>query len=570
MLPALLRGKLEEAKAQAYATAERVQQRVLTEENKEKVRMIMEKIGTAVEELVEETNPLGKDNAYALEREVIDLTYVTDRFIAMGFPTEPRRARALATAARQAGKPQTSNNIAVVAAHLKRYHPGQYMLLNVSEESYDYSWFDEQVLEYKFPGHPAPPLGMLFKICASVESWIEADRQNVIAVHCLTGRGRTSVVLACAMTWLGLFDTTLEALAFVAKRRKIEVNRLTIPSQRRYAQYFANVLDGVAPRSEPVVLRRAIMSRAPNFSKSRKGCCPYLQFFKAGKLAYTATRFEKAVDDDGAELDMGPQWATAEDGQLTFEIDCVVHGDVLLRCRHLDDDGGRISMFRAALHAGYAPLGVLRLSKSQLDGACSDERFPNDFFFDLIFETATMRKAEDQVPAPRPDTTPLDKQPPSYDQLLHKDSRFWTEVRTRKRRAAEKRRVRPPTHDDEDTASNTEAPASSPVFAIGDEAAYSLSGLPSSLPLPPSAPNMATDELLERLDEADALFTNDEPPATPAQQQEKDLDDVDLLEQELAEAAPSTASPQAESNFNIDDFESYLNELGASQPSDDS
>ena len=34
------------------------------------------------------------------------------------------------------------------------------MVLNVSEEQYDYGKFEQQVLEFKFPGHPAPPLGM--------------------------------------------------------------------------------------------------------------------------------------------------------------------------------------------------------------------------------------------------------------------------------------------------------------------------------------------------------------------------------------------------------------------------
>ncbi|KAJ8611847.1 hypothetical protein CTAYLR_005783 [Chrysophaeum taylorii] len=516
---AVLRSKLEQAKSSALATAERVQQKVLTEENKEKVRLMMERIGNAVEELVEETNPLGKDNEVASE--MIDLTYVTDRFIAMGYPGR-RRSTLLA-----------------VSRHLKMYHKGQYMVLNASEETYDYSAFEDQVLEFKFPGHPAPPLGMLFKMCASVESWIEADPQNVMAVHCLTGRGRTSVVLSCAMTWLGLFETTFEALAFVARRRNEPVERLTIPSQRRYAQYFANVLDGVAPRSDPVVLRRAIMSRAPQFAA--RGCCPYLQFFKSGKLAFTATRFEKQSDEIDLDAAKEPTWASPDDGPLAFEVDCVVHGDILLRCRHLDDDGSRVSMFRAALHSGFAPVGVLRLAKSQLDGACSDDRFQNDFFIDLIFEPATK----------------TDEEPSHYDALLHRDSRFWAEVRARKRRVAEKKI---------NNETKIDAAAPDPVFAIGAE------DPPPSPPQPKQQqPHIATDELLERLAQADALFDDAATAAAAADQQREEeggaapapQDDIDLLEQELREAAPppAPADPPADT-FDIDAFETYLNELG--------
>ena len=43
-------------------------------------------------------------------------------------------------------------------------------------------------------------------------------------------------------------------------------------------------------------------------------------------------------------------------------------------------------MFRAAFHTGYIPPKVLRLTKAQLDGACSDDRFSDDFFIDFIFE----------------------------------------------------------------------------------------------------------------------------------------------------------------------------------------
>ncbi|CAN0418027.1 unnamed protein product [Scytosiphon promiscuus] len=77
------------------------------------------------------------------------------------------------------------------------------MVWNVSEEGYDYSLFQDQVLEFRFPGHPAPPLGMLFKMCTSIESWLLADPKNIAAVHCLTGRGRTSTVLACYLAWVG-------------------------------------------------------------------------------------------------------------------------------------------------------------------------------------------------------------------------------------------------------------------------------------------------------------------------------------------------------------------------------
>ena len=90
---------------------------------------------------------------------------------------------------------------------LNARHKGHYMIWNLSEESYDTSVFDnqvstekrrmamqhrdiresvlQQVIEYKFPGHPAPPLGLMFKLCASMENWLEADPKNIVVVHCM-------------------------------------------------------------------------------------------------------------------------------------------------------------------------------------------------------------------------------------------------------------------------------------------------------------------------------------------------------------------------------------------------
>ena len=281
------------ARAQAKKTAAVMETRFKdTEGNRAKMMAFVEKVGHSLEELVDEGGPRGGGPD---PRRIIDLTYVTDRFVAMGFPASRNAAPGSASARASA------NPIGAVAAHLESYHEGHYMVLNVSEEKYDYGHFGDNVLEFKFPGHPAPPLGMLFKICASLESWIEADPRNVAAVHCLTGRGRTSVVLACVLAWLGHFETPYDALAHIAEKRRDDVDRLTIPSQRRYVKYFANVLDGVAPRSEPLLLRRAIVHTIPDFGTSdRPGCCPYLQFFKGGKLAYTTTwAGAKGEDSDG-------------------------------------------------------------------------------------------------------------------------------------------------------------------------------------------------------------------------------------------------------------------------------
>ena len=503
--------RLSVARTTALATAERVSQRVLEEKERAAplVGTLMEKLGTAVEEFADEAGLLQpqEPNLGGTGEKPLDLVYVTKQFVAMSFPRDRRRKT-------PQSPPKNANDAMAVAKHLTTYHRGRYMVLNVSEETYDYGIFEDQVLEFKFPGQPAPPLGMLFKMCASIESWLAADPENIVAAHCLTGRGRTSVVLACAATWLGLFESTFEALAYVAQRRGDPVDVLTIPSQRRYAQYFANVLDGVAPRSEPLVLRRAIMNVAPNFMGN--GCRPYLQFFKAGKLAYTASWTRSQGDDDAT--------ARSEDGPLVFPVDCVVHGDLLVRCRHLGDDGGRISMFRAALHVGYAPAGVLRLAKSQLDGACTDDRFPNDFVLDLIF--APVQHQNEEETTEQKVATAKDDLKTSYDALLHKDSRFWEEVRARKDRA---RRYR-------DKLNKTPSQNADNVFAIGlDDAPRQVVG-PPVVDDDDDEAKVHTEDLLQQLAEAEEGLSST---SAPPQQQVPPVDDTTAASSDAAEVPAS-------------------------------
>ena len=56
----------------------------------------------------------------------------------------------------------------------------------------------------------AYPLGMLVRLCSVVEAWLAADPHNVAAISCMTGRGRTAVVAACALAWMGEAATPLE------------------------------------------------------------------------------------------------------------------------------------------------------------------------------------------------------------------------------------------------------------------------------------------------------------------------------------------------------------------------
>lgn len=360
-----------------------------------------------------------------------EVVYITDRIITMGHPAIQSSTHRNLTAERK---------LAAVGHLLHHRHSGRFMVWNLSEAEYDYSLLDDQVLTFKFPGSPSPPLGLLMKLLMSIESWLRADERNIAVLHCLTGRGRSSTVLAAFLCWTGEagFHDPNTAIEYIAQCKCLDVDNLTIPSQRRYMTYFANMLDAVRPSQPPLLLTRIVMSEAPKFGIQPKstntgkegrtneeplGCVPYIQIFKAGNLVFETSHLASYVPSDGP---------------ISIPVGTIVQGDILIRCRHLTETAGHyISMFRAAFHTGYIPPKVLRLTKAQLDCACIDERFKDDFFLDLIFEPCNAEMAsrymgDNHLATMNGDDNKSVTATACDTMIHHRDSRFWDVITTRR------------------------------------------------------------------------------------------------------------------------------------------
>jgi hypothetical protein len=177
----------------------------------------------------------------------LDLTYITPRIIAMGFP-----ASGLEGAWR--------NSIAEVSMMLKKYHGGKYMVWNLSDRPYDYTIFEDQVMEFGFPDHHAPPLVLLFKIMSSLYNWLRADPLNVAVVHCIGGKGRTGTVIGCYFLLTGLFDDPNNGLEYFANKRSSIANGVTQPCQKSCVGYFAKILQqNMIPYQVPYYLSKIVM-----------------------------------------------------------------------------------------------------------------------------------------------------------------------------------------------------------------------------------------------------------------------------------------------------------------------
>ncbi|ELR12175.1 C2 calcium/lipidbinding (CaLB) region-containing protein [Acanthamoeba castellanii str. Neff] len=157
----------------------------------------------------------------------LDLTYITERIIAMAFPSEGYEK-------------VYRNNIDDVTRLLGEKHKSHYMIYNLSNRAYDYEKFDNHA-----------------------------------------GKGRTGTAIAAYLIYSGLFSTADKALRYFACKRSITMWGVTNPSQVRSVQYFEQVyVKGRVPSAKALVLREVIMHTIPNFDK---GCSPYVEIFSTSK-----------------------------------------------------------------------------------------------------------------------------------------------------------------------------------------------------------------------------------------------------------------------------------------------
>ncbi|EEY63896.1 phosphatidylinositol-3,4,5-trisphosphate 3-phosphatase, putative [Phytophthora infestans T30-4] len=318
----------------------------------------------------------------------LDLTYITPKLIAMGYPAS--------------GVEKTyRNDINEVANFLNSRHPNAYRVYNLSERSYDYSKFEGRVSECGFPDHHPPPLQLLLDIMNDMIEWVAKSPKHVIVVHCLAGKGRTGVVCSCYLLLTGYYGSVFKL------RKERELRELAnssirdfwnargqgvrFPSQALYIYYFIKVLRrlGRMPAQIPplrpakkMLLQSIVLNGVPDFeAPPRGGCTPFLQVLPAPSqhhqphLLYNSSwqrpKFETYLADPN--------------GSIMFEVNAEVQGDVMVRCFHANTTNilGKhmVKMFHFTFNTDFFHnySNLYRLPKVEVDEATGNQRYPDNF-----------------------------------------------------------------------------------------------------------------------------------------------------------------------------------------------
>ena len=162
----------------------------------------------------------------------LDMAYITERVIGMGFP-----ATGCETLYR--------NSLVDLKSFLDRFH-GEYKIYNLCiEKGRIYQkeiWGGKKVGLFPFNDHAPCPIKLILDFCIDICLYLTVNPNGVAAIHCKAGKGRTGVMIVSYLLFSGLCQTADEALTHYASQRTLNGKGVTIPSQIRYVKYFETFL----------------------------------------------------------------------------------------------------------------------------------------------------------------------------------------------------------------------------------------------------------------------------------------------------------------------------------------
>jgi len=261
----------------------------------------------------------------------LDLTYICDRLLAMSLPC--------------VGGVFYRNDIRDIGKFFATFHYGSFQVVNLCEAqeesgngNYDPTFLYNQVKKFPMRDHNICGLRTIVRYCEHATKFLNEAPDNVIAVHCQGGKGRTGSFCSSLMLWTGLFTTAGESLGYFAQRRtdksmgaNFSPVAVTSPSQLRYVHYLESVknlhTDYISKR--PVLLTELKLSGQPHQGRE---CC---------NLAFVVENGTRVEFDYGkAHGLIACCAAKTSDGvwSITLSTPVVVDGDVSIRFFWFDPD----------------------------------------------------------------------------------------------------------------------------------------------------------------------------------------------------------------------------------------
>ena len=163
----------------------------------------------------------------------LDMSYITERVIAMGFPSI-----GCETIYR--------NSLTDVVDFFHTKHNDKVKIYNLCLEKdriYNKNLFmNSSVGLFPATDHNPCPIKLILEFCIDICLYLLKNPNSVAAVHCKAGKGRTGVMICSYLVFSHLCESSEKAFRYYARIRTKNNTGVTIPSQKRYIKYFETFL----------------------------------------------------------------------------------------------------------------------------------------------------------------------------------------------------------------------------------------------------------------------------------------------------------------------------------------
>lgn len=236
----------------------------------------------------------------------LDLVYITPQLIGMSVPA----ARGCARVYR--------NPLTEVARFFEVFHPGHYMIVNVCPEmDYPTDKFSTGIFRsFNVNDHSPPLLEQFSEFLMLVEEWSADSEDNVMAIHCRGGKGRTGCLCCAWLLYLCMVEDSADALNYFAMRRTdifddshVKSQGVETPSQRRYVEYVGQLLGthlcyypADVPDVQRLPIRLVSLEAESLFKKSFPDLAVMVQDEKTQAVLFTSAPGTESWDLSGVEV----------------------------------------------------------------------------------------------------------------------------------------------------------------------------------------------------------------------------------------------------------------------------
>ncbi|KAL5210308.1 hypothetical protein ABZP36_005931 [Zizania latifolia] len=241
------------------------------------------------------------------------------------------------------------------------------------------------------------PLATTREILASCVDWLVTNGQrNILLMHCEDGAWPA---LALAMASLLVYmeepapelKTTLAKVYGRAPRALLAAGSELDPqpSHLRYLQYVTRLRSSLKrmSRHETLILDCLILRAVPDFD-GNGGCRPIVRVHGPRDGDQADDPSPKVLFSTQRIKQQFRQYNQAKNAVIKANIECQVHGDVVVECAHVGENTDQEqTMFRIMFNTCFVQSNMMVLTQDDIDlpWNCNRERFQEDFKIEVFF-----------------------------------------------------------------------------------------------------------------------------------------------------------------------------------------